>query len=209
MKIKEEVSVDIKINLEREEVLQRFGTNLEKQIKDGNILEGELYHNMAALFATLVKTKVIITGDHYKSTNDEQCLRCSVKAQEGLLYPLVKSVLFIHKPVVYIKHDEIKEVRMTRLEFTKMKTVRTFDVQIICKNGNQYEFTQIKTDEFEGLQNYFQKAELKILTEDISKIGNDEKNLGFDVGEYEDDDESDEEYVQGQESGEDDDDDDD
>lgn len=40
MKIKEEVNVDIKINLEREEVLQRFGTNLEKQIKDGNILEG-------------------------------------------------------------------------------------------------------------------------------------------------------------------------
>lgn len=30
MKIKEEVSMDIKINLEREEVLQRFGTNLEK-----------------------------------------------------------------------------------------------------------------------------------------------------------------------------------
>ena len=86
-----------------------------------------------------------------------------------------------------------------------MKTVRTFDVQIICKNGNQYEFTQIKTDEFEGLQKYFQKAELKIYTEDISNL--DEKHQGYDVGEYEDEDESDEEYVEGQESDGDDDDD--
>lgn len=176
---------------------------------EDNILEGELYHNLAALFATLVKTKVIITGDHFKSTLDEQCVKCSVKAQEGLLYPLVKSILFIHKPVVYIKHDEIKQIRFTRLELSKRKTVRTFDLLVVCKSSqSNYEFTGIRTDEFDRLKEYFTKVGIQIVAEEISEIGA-EKGAMQAYDDYDDDDSDDEEYVEGQSQGEGDDDDDD
>jgi len=42
-------------------------------------------------------------------------LKCSVKASEGLLYPLNKSMIFVHKPTTFIRHDDISHVEFLRV----------------------------------------------------------------------------------------------
>ena len=46
----------------------------------------------------------------YKSKGGQACVKCGVKAQTGWLYFLKKSLIFIPKPVVYFKAEEIKKV---------------------------------------------------------------------------------------------------
>lgn len=51
----------------------------------------------------------------FKSRNGQSCVKCGVKAQSGWLYFLKKSMIFIPKPVIYFKTEEIRKVEFSRL----------------------------------------------------------------------------------------------
>jgi structure-specific recognition protein 1 len=51
----------------------------------------------------------------FKSRNGQSCVKCGVKAQSGWLYFLKKSLIFIPKPVLYFKVEDIKKVEFNRL----------------------------------------------------------------------------------------------
>ena len=78
-------------------------------------MEGKLYDILSQLFQKLVGIKkIIVTGD-FLSYRGTKAIKCSIKAAEGLLYPLRSSMVFIHKPVLYIRHSEIKCVEFSRV----------------------------------------------------------------------------------------------
>ena len=52
---------------------------------------------------------------NFKSSTEHCCVKCNVKAQEGLLYPLHKSLIFVTKPVVYIKIEDLSRVEFHRV----------------------------------------------------------------------------------------------
>ena len=64
-----------------------------------------------------------------------QYINCSIKAQEGLLYPLKSSLLFVHKPVIYVKHGQINYCEFTRVlqEQGYNQASRTFDLNLVLK----------------------------------------------------------------------------
>lgn len=69
-----------------------------------------------------------------------QCITCSYKASSGLLYPLERGFIYVHKPPVHIRFDEISFVNFAR----GTTTTRSFDFEIETKQGTQYTFSSIE-----------------------------------------------------------------
>jgi len=100
--------VKLKLNLTPEELQTKYGDNLKSEV------EGKLYDVLSTLFNNLVGIKKIIVPGDFKSNRGSKAIGCSVKAAEGYLFPLKSSLVFIHKPVHYIRHNELKHVEFSR-----------------------------------------------------------------------------------------------
>jgi structure-specific recognition protein 1 len=99
----------IKLNLTPEELQNKYKGNLPQ------VVEGKLYDVLSTLCNNLAGiTKIIVPAD-FRSARGTKAVKCSVRASEGLLYPLKSSLIFIHKPVHYIRHSEIKYVEFSRI----------------------------------------------------------------------------------------------
>ena len=74
------------------------------------------------------------------SHSGTQCITCSYKASSGLLYPLERGFIYVHKPPVHLRFEEISCVNFAR----GTTTTRSFDFEIETKQGNQYTFSSIE-----------------------------------------------------------------
>lgn len=132
-------------------------------------MEGVLYDMLSQLFSQMVGIKKIIISVDFKNSHDEKSVRCFVKAAEGLLFPLKSSLIFIHKPVIYLKHSEIKFVEFSRAESSGHTSSKSFDLSI-TKLGDDYPsctFLNIDKEEYKILGNYFKNANIRMRTVDV------------------------------------------
>jgi len=119
--------VKIKLNMTAEEIKAKHGDNLKPEV------EGKLYDVLSNLFNNLVGIKKIIVPGDFQSHRGAKAINCSVKAAEGYLFPLKSSIVFIHKPVMYIRHSELKHVEFSR---TGNGPSRTFDLTLTYLKDN-------------------------------------------------------------------------
>jgi structure-specific recognition protein 1 len=153
-----EREVKLKVNLTPEEIKEKYGDNLKPEV------EGKLYDVLSNLFNNLVGIKKIIVPGEFKSFRGSKALGCSVKAAEGYLFPLKSSIVFIHKPVIYIRHSELKHVEFSR---TVANVSRTFDLTLTkLKDEPSVTFLSIERDEHSILVQYFKTAGVKMKTVD-------------------------------------------
>lgn len=124
MNFETERETNVRINLTPEEIKSKYGSELKPEI------EGKLYDILSSLFNNLVGIKKIIVPGEFQSARGSKAIKCSVKAAEGYLYPLRSSVVFIHKPVLYIKHSELKSVEFSRVGQGTTGVSRSFDVTL-------------------------------------------------------------------------------
>ncbi|ETO25474.1 FACT complex subunit SSRP1 [Reticulomyxa filosa] len=111
--------------------------------------EGPTYDVLSRVFMALSKTK-IIQAKNFESSTGQQCIRCSYGANDGLLYPLEKSMFFIWKPATYFRHNDIDHVEFQRVnESTKM-----FDFVVHAKKNNTMVFNGIDRSDYEPLLKY-------------------------------------------------------
>lgn len=103
-----EREIKLKINLTPEELKSKFGNSLKPE------LEGKLYDVLSSLFNNLVGIQKIIVPGDFKSSRGAKAINCIVKAAEGYVFPLKSSLVFIHKPVIYVRHSELKHVEFGR-----------------------------------------------------------------------------------------------
>jgi structure-specific recognition protein 1 len=119
--------VKIKLNMTAEEIKAKHGDNLKPEV------EGKLYDVLSTLFNNLVGIKKIIVPGDFQSHRGAKAINCSVKAAEGYHFPLKSSIVFIHKPVMYIRHSELKHVEFSR---TGNGPSRTFDLTLTYLKDN-------------------------------------------------------------------------
>lgn len=74
------------------------------------------------------------------SHSGTQAIGCSYKAATGLLYPLERGFIFVHKPPLHIRFDEIVVVNFAR----SAGNTRSFDFDVETKSGNIYNFVGIE-----------------------------------------------------------------
>ncbi|KAF4105190.1 hypothetical protein G5714_014521 [Onychostoma macrolepis] len=58
------------------------------------------------------------------------------KTSSGLLYPLERGFIYVHKPLVHLLFEETSCINFTR----GTTTTRSFDSEIETKQNNQYTF---------------------------------------------------------------------
>ena len=98
MNIEAEKEVKVQVKLSQKELDEKYQGRLPAT------MEGKYHDVLSQLFKQLVGIKKILITGEFRSSRGAEGIGCSVKASEGYLYPLKNSLVFIHKPVYYIKH---------------------------------------------------------------------------------------------------------
>ena len=145
----------VKANLSPEQLKENFGGKLEREI------EGPLHDVLSKIFTSMIGIKIIIPAG-FKSAKDTPAIRCSVRAFEGHLYPLEKSLIFVNKPVVYIRLADVQYVEFARVSQGAAQTNRSFDLNVFTKTGENFQFTGMDRNEYAPLVQYIQQKKITI-----------------------------------------------
>lgn len=154
MQFSKDSEESVTINMDPEEIKKNFGEDLTQHI------EGKSFDVMSKLLKAMVKTMIIIPGS-FRNKNDSSAIKCSVRASEGHLYPLQKSFIFVPKPVIYIKFEDIRYIEFARITDESISTNRSFDINVVTKNGN-FQFTGIDREEYNILLAFLTKKQIQV-----------------------------------------------
>jgi len=149
----EESSIDLNIPEKDTELREKF------EDLESDSLEGKLMDIIAKLFNSLINIGVIIPSKNF-SFNAGPFIKCSYRVNEGVLYPLEKALLFVHKPVIYILHKDIRQIDLARLHESAGQN-RTFDM-IVKTIRDNHKFIGLDKNEMEMLKKYFEGKKIKI-----------------------------------------------
>lgn len=148
----------------------------EEQIEENETWKGQLQPQMtmatascvAKTFKVLSQTVVYIPKN-FKSFREDFCVRCNYKTAEGLLYPLAKSMIFIHKPTILVKYEDIEYIEFQRYVPTANSATKNFDLYVVVKStrgqgvGDKHMFSSIDRTEYVGLFDFFESKKVHML----------------------------------------------
>jgi structure-specific recognition protein 1 len=171
IQFKREREENLKLNMSEEEIKKNYKDQLTPEIS------GPLYDLLSRLFKAFIGVQIIVPSG-FKSEKGTDAVKCSVRAQDGYLYPLEKSFIFIHKPVSYIRHEEIQYLEFNRIsEFSAAG--RSFDINIICKKVANMSFTGISKQEYKPIVEYLKTKKIKVRNGDDGGSLMDLDNFSF------------------------------
>ena len=152
---------EIRVNLDEDTLKKEYGDDLQP------IMRGSLSNLVAKTFKVIAKKKVFIPGK-FSNANQQPCVKCALRANEGLLYPLEKQFVFIHKPPVLIRFNEVESVEFQRYAGGQGST-RNFDLCVSLKAGaasfsnqQEYVFSGIDRSDYTGLYNFLSGKNIRI-----------------------------------------------
>lgn len=149
---------EVSINLDDEVLQKEYGGELQP------VMRGSLANLIAKTFKIIAKKKVFIPGK-FGSASQAACVKCAVRANEGLLYPLEKQFVFIHKPPILVRFNEVESVEFQRYAGGQGST-RNFDLCVNLKNtegGNkEYTFSGIDRSDYQSLYNFLSSKKIPI-----------------------------------------------
>ena len=100
----------------------------------------------------------------FRTAQGAQSIACAHKANAGHLFCLEKSFVFIHKPTVIVKHEDIETVEFERAG--QGAATRNFDLRLQLKGGGSRvqdaTFTGIARDEYPVLLAFVQSKQLHV-----------------------------------------------
>ena len=152
---------EVTVNLEEEALQKEYAGELQP------VMRGSLSNLIAKTFKVIAKKKVFIPGK-FANANQQACVKCAYRANEGLLYPLEKQFVFIHKPPILIRFNEVESVEFQRYAGGQGST-RNFDLCINLKASasagggpKEYTFMGIDRSDYAGLYNFLSGKKIKI-----------------------------------------------
>jgi len=155
-KIDEEVTLDL--NMTEEELESKYKDRLSSHY------EAPLAHVVGQVFRGLTGRKVVGPSKKFSSQHGQHGVKCSIKANEGILFPLDKALMFVPKPATYISIEHIASATLSRVGGA-LAASRTFDVALSMKPGygpTEYMFSNINREEQSSLESYFQALGVKV-----------------------------------------------
>lgn len=66
-------------------------------------------------------------------------ISCAVRQSTGFLYPLEKGFVYVHKPALYLRFEEVDNVHFARSDVS----TRSFDFEILQRSGQSVVFSNI------------------------------------------------------------------
>lgn len=151
---------EVTVNLDEETLKNEYGGELQP------VMRGSLSNLVAKTFKVIAKKKVFIPGK-FANANQQACVKCAVRANEGLLYPLEKQFVFIHKPPILVRFNEVESVEFQRYAGGQGST-KNFDLCVNLKTSvtggsvKDYTFSGIDRSDYAGLYNFLSGKKIPI-----------------------------------------------
>ncbi|KAG0466389.1 hypothetical protein HPP92_017969 [Vanilla planifolia] len=125
--------------------------------------KGLIHEEFTRILNVLSGAKVTKPGS-FRSCQHGYAVKSSLKAEDGLLYPLEKGFFFLPKPPTLILHDEIVYVEFERHGAGGSSvSSHYFDLLIKLKNDQEHLFGNIQRNEYHNLFDFISGKGLKIL----------------------------------------------
>lgn len=157
--------VDITLTLTEEEIAGYDG-KLTKE------MSGPIYEVFSRLIRALVGKKIAVPGK-FKSHSGLSAVSCGHKSNTGFLYPLDKGLIFVHKPTVYVKYEQVACVNFARVSGGGSAS-RSFDFEVDLKNGNGYTFSSIMKDDYGRLFDFITAKNIKVKNKGVKQVSYDD-----------------------------------
>ncbi|OWR42984.1 FACT complex subunit Ssrp1 like protein [Danaus plexippus plexippus] len=148
--IEEETSLELPFT--EEDLKEKYEGKITKE------LSGPTYEVLAKIMKVIINRRVTGPGDflgHHKTP----AIACSYKAAAGYLYPLEKGFIYVHKPPVHIRFEEIASVNFAR---GGASSTKSFDFEIELKSGSVHTFSSIEKGEYDKLFDYITSKKLHV-----------------------------------------------
>jgi len=140
-----------KLNLTEDEIENKYNNKLSQE------MSGSIFEVVSRVLKEICQKKITVPGS-FKSVTGTSAITCSYKASSGLLYPLERGFIFVHKPPIHIRFDEITAVNFAR----GSTTGRTFDFECNLKNGTEVIFSSLPREEYTPLFDFVNSKKLRI-----------------------------------------------
>nr|SVE74077.1 EOG090X02Z1 [Daphnia barbata] len=145
----EETSFEIPLS--EEELKEKFEGRLSRDCN------GPTYEVMSTVMKAMVNRKVTIPGN-FTGHSGTPAVGCSYKAAAGYLYPLERGFIYVHKPPIHIRFEEIASVNFAR----GGGSTRSFDFEVETKNGVVHTFSSIEKEEYNRLYDFVNNKKLRV-----------------------------------------------
>eukprot|EP00729_Bicosta_minor_P003031 gene3032-15421_t len=123
---------DAEINTEGEGIADMLG-DLSTTFEDKET--GETRNSPAHLLLGKILTKMtgkkVAAPDTFSTTFEEQCVGSHVESQQGYLYPLERALIYVHKPTIHIRYDDIVTAELLRAN--QFSAVQSFDLELFLE----------------------------------------------------------------------------
>lgn len=139
------------LNLTQTEIEEKYGNKLSQE------MTGAVFEVVSRVFKEICQKKITVPGS-FKSKAATSAITCSYKASNGLLYPLERGFIFVHKPALHVRTEEINSVNFAR----GSTTGRTFDFELDLKNNTTVIFSNIPREEYTPLFDFVNAKNLRI-----------------------------------------------
>ncbi|KAL3567935.1 hypothetical protein D5086_030586 [Populus alba] len=123
--------------------------------------KGLIHEVFTTIMRGLSAAKVTRPGK-FRSCQDGYAVKSSLKAEDGVLYPLEKSFFFLPKPPTLILHEEIDYVEFER-HAAGGSNMHYFDLLRRLKTEQEHLFRNIQRNEYHNLFYFISGKGLKIM----------------------------------------------
>ncbi|XP_076453034.1 FACT complex subunit SSRP1-like isoform X2 [Babylonia areolata] len=146
-----EDEMTVELGLSEEDLKTKYEDKLQAE------MSGLEYELVSRIFKVITQRKITVPGS-FIGHSGTQAISCSYKAATGLLYPLERGFIFVHKPPLHIRFDEIVVVNFGR----SAGNTRSFDFDVETKSGTVYNFVGIEKDEYGKLYDFVSGKKLRV-----------------------------------------------
>ncbi|KAH8321753.1 hypothetical protein KR067_000006 [Drosophila pandora] len=157
----------IELPFTEEELRDKYDGKLEKE------LSGPVYEVMGKVMKVLIGRKITGPGN-FIGHSGTAAVGCSFKAAAGYLYPLERGFIYIHKPPLHIRFEEISSVNFAR----SGGSTRSFDFEVTLKNGTVHIFSSIEKEEYAKLFDFITQKKLHVSNMGKDKSGYKDVDFG-------------------------------
>ncbi|XP_020259196.1 FACT complex subunit SSRP1-like [Asparagus officinalis] len=123
-----------------------------------------LIHDVFTLILRGLSGAKVTRPGKFRSCQDGYAVKSSLKAEDGILYPLEKSFFFLPRPPTLILHEEIEYVEFERHGAGGSSvSSHYFDLLVKLKNDQEHLFRNIQRNEYHNLFDFISGKGLKIM----------------------------------------------
>ncbi|XP_012164467.1 FACT complex subunit Ssrp1 isoform X2 [Bombus terrestris] len=172
----QEEETSIELPFSEKELKEKYEDKLPKE------LSGPTYEVLGKVMKVIINRKLTGPGN-FISHSGTLAISCSFKAAAGYLYPLERGFIYVHKPPIHIRFEEIASVNFAR----GGGSTRSFDFEIELTSGVVHTFSSIEKEEYGKLFDFITSKKLRVKNRGKS----DKLNYDNDFGDSDQEDEPD------------------